>query len=40
MINFLTGTFLLLHGLVHGWFVVLAAGWVNSKSEMGWTGDS
>jgi hypothetical protein len=40
MNNFLIGTFLLLHGLVHGWFVVLAAGLVNFKSNMGWTGES
>ena len=40
MNSFLTGTFLLLHGMVHVWYVVLAAGWVNFKSEMGWTGES
>lgn len=33
----IAGTFILLHGLVHVWFFVLAAGLVNFKAEMGWT---
>lgn len=40
MNSFFTGTIILLHGLVHSWFVVLAAGWVNFKPDMGWSGES
>lgn len=34
------GVFLVLHGLVHGWFVVLSQGWVAYQDEMGWNGRS
>ncbi|HSM23670.1 MAG TPA: hypothetical protein VK856_02280 [Anaerolineaceae bacterium] len=34
------GIFLILHGLVHMWYVVLSQGWVEFQSEMGWTGIS
>lgn len=34
------GIFLILHGLVHMWYVVLSQGWVEFQSEMGWTGAS
>lgn len=34
------GVFLVLHGLVHGWYVVLSQGWVEVEAQMGWTGHS
>ena len=34
------GIFLILHGLVHIWYVVLSQGWVKFQAEMGWTGNS
>jgi hypothetical protein len=34
------GIFLILHGLVHVWYVVLSQGWVEFQAEMGWTGFS
>lgn len=34
------GLFLVFHGLVHGWFVVLSQGWVAYQDEMGWNGRS
>lgn len=40
MINTIAGAFILLHGLVHVWFFVLAARLVDFKTEMGWTGKS
>lgn len=40
MIKLITGVFILLHGLVHGWFVILAAGCINYKPNMGWTYES
>lgn len=40
MIKVIAGVIILLHGLVHGWFVILAAGYVNYKSNMGWTQES
>lgn len=35
-----TGVVLVLHGLVHLWYVALAQGWVEFEEEMGWTGTS
>ena len=32
--------FILLHGLVHMWYVTLAQRWVPFEPEMGWTGNS
>ena len=32
--------FLALHGLVHGWYVVLSRGWVEVEDAMGWNGES
>ncbi len=34
------GIFMILHGLVHLWYVVLSQGWVKFQTEMGWTGVS
>lgn len=36
----LMGIFVILHGLVHLWFVVLSQEWVKFEAEMGWTGES
>lgn len=36
----LGGLFLVLHGLVHIWYVVLSQGWVEIEEEMGWGGYS
>jgi hypothetical protein len=36
----LLGIFILLHGLVHLWFVTLSRGWVKFQADMGWTGHS
>jgi hypothetical protein len=36
----LIGIFLILHGLVHLWYVVLVQKLVPFKEEMGWTGES
>ncbi len=36
----LAGVFLVLHGLVHGWYVVLAQKLVPYEPAMGWTGRS
>ncbi|NJC96787.1 MAG: hypothetical protein C3F07_07950 [Anaerolineales bacterium] len=36
----LIGVFLLLHGLVHMWYVTLSQGWVEYQADMGWTGKS
>jgi len=36
----LAGVFLVLHGLVHAWYVVLAQGLVPFEPAMGWTGRS
>ena len=38
--NILIGIFILLHGLVHMWYVTLSQGWVAFQSNMGWTGKS
>lgn len=32
--------FLVLHGLVHGWYVLLSNGWVTAEDAMGWNGTS
>ena len=40
MINTLAGIFLILHGLVHFWYVVLSFEWVGFQPDMGWTGYS
>src|SRR5690606_13545800 len=40
MIPILFGIFIILHGLVHLWFVVLSRGWVPFQPDMGWTGES
>jgi hypothetical protein len=40
LINTLAGIFLILHGLVHFWYVVLSFQWVGFQPDMGWTGDS
>jgi hypothetical protein len=40
MLRFLYGTFALLHGLVHLWYVTLSQRWVAFQPEMGWTGES
>ena len=34
------GAFLVLHGLVHLWYVVLSQGWVQVEDAMGWNGES
>ena len=31
---------MILHGLVHFWYVTLSMGWVTFQEEMGWTGQS
>lgn len=38
--NILIGIFVLLHGLVHMWYVTLTQGWVEFQANMGWTGKS
>jgi len=40
MMNALTGIFIILHGLVHLWYVVLSFQWVAYQPDMGWTGKS
>jgi hypothetical protein len=40
MSRFLFGIFIVLHGLVHLWYVTLSLGLVEFQSEMGWTGKS
>jgi len=40
MLKYLVGLFLILHGLVHLWYVTLSRGLVEFQSEMGWTGRS
>ena len=32
--------FLALHGLVHGWYVVLSNGWIEADDAVGWNGTS
>lgn len=38
--NILYGIFIILHGLVHFWYVTLSQGWVEFQADMGWTGRS
>jgi hypothetical protein len=38
--NIIMGIFVILHGLVHVWFVTLSQGWVEFQADMGWTGES
>jgi hypothetical protein len=40
MLRTLFGIFVLLHGLVHLWYVVLSQQLVEFQAEMGWTGES
>lgn len=40
MLNTLSSIILMLHGLVHLWYIVLIQRWVEFQSEMGWTGFS
>jgi hypothetical protein len=40
MVRFLTGLFIILHGLVHLWYFTLSQRLVEFKPEMGWTGKS
>jgi hypothetical protein len=40
MFRFLFGIFIVLHGLVHLWYVTLSQGLVEFQAEMGWTGKS
>jgi hypothetical protein len=40
MMQILSGIFLILHGLVHFWYVTLSMGWVTFQEDMGWTGQS
>lgn len=34
------GIFIILHGLVHVWYITLSQGWVEFQADMGWTGRS
>ena len=36
----LIGIFIILHGLVHLWYVTLSREWIKFEAEMGWTGES
>jgi hypothetical protein len=40
MSRFLISAFIVLHGLVHLWYVTLSLGMVAFKPEMGWSGHS
>lgn len=40
MFRVLFGIFVLLHGLVHLWYVTLSQRWVEFQAEMGWSGES
>lgn len=40
MFTVLTGIFLVLHGLVHLWYVTLSQRWIEFEVEMGWSGES
>ena len=40
MLRILAGIFVILHGLVHLWYVTLSARLVEYKPDMGWTGES
>lgn len=38
--NAVVALILLLHGLVHGWYIVLSRRWVAFQPDMGWSGRS
>lgn len=38
--HWLIGIFIILHGMVHTWYVVLSFNWVTFQPDMGWTGTS
>jgi hypothetical protein len=40
MLRVVLGAVIILHGLVHIWYVVMSQGWVTVTPEMGWTGRS
>lgn len=40
MLSLVAAVFLALHGLVHGWYVVLSQGWITVEDAMGWNGHS
>lgn len=40
MLRVVLGAVIILHGLVHVWYVVMSQGWVKVTPEMGWTGRS
>ncbi len=40
MLRFLIGVFIVLHGLVHLWYVTLSQRLVEFQPEMGWSGES
>lgn len=40
MLRILSAIFIVLHGLVHMWYVALSQGWVEFEPEMGWTSES
>jgi len=40
MLRAFLGILIVLHGLVHLWYVMLSQGWVEFQPEMGWTGES
>lgn len=40
MLRFAIGIFIILHGLVHLWYVTLSQGLVEFQPEMGWAGNS
>ena len=40
MLRILFGVFVMLHGLVHLWFVALSQGLVEFEPDMGWTSES
>lgn len=40
MVRLLFGLFIVLHGLVHLWYVVLSQRLVDFQPEMGWSGES
>lgn len=40
MLRFLIGVFIVLHGLVHLWYVTLSQRLVEFQAEMGWSGRS
>ncbi|WP_254769133.1 hypothetical protein [Salinilacihabitans rarus] len=40
MLRLLFGVFLVLHGVVHVWYVVLSQGWIEVEEGMGWNGHS